>query len=76
MQAVWTKPFMRQGVAMASALGDGHNVVANMGAGGKVSLAAKKSSASVTDADVYACKGFVQTIDSVLIPWDMKGYGI
>jgi hypothetical protein len=38
-QAVWTKAFMRQGVAMGSALGDGHGVVANTDAAGKVTLA-------------------------------------
>lgn len=74
--AVWTRPFMRRNVAMPTLLGEGHPIIAQQDEStGRVTLDSPRSRAGVTEADVYACKGYVQVLDTVLIPWDMKGYG-
>ncbi|KAG2427944.1 hypothetical protein HXX76_011931 [Chlamydomonas incerta] len=78
LNATWTAPFMRRGVRMWTAVssgGDSSQVTADVDAGsGTVYLTSPKAKAKVLEKDVYACKGFVQVIDSVLVPWAMTGY--
>eukprot|EP00198_Chlamydomonas_reinhardtii_P002139 XP_001691475.1 predicted protein [Chlamydomonas reinhardtii] len=76
LNATWTAPFMRRGVKMwtsvsaSSAPGGGpHMITADVDTGsGTVYLSSPKAKAKVVEKDVYACKGFVQVIDTVLVP--------
>ncbi|EFJ47574.1 hypothetical protein VOLCADRAFT_117809 [Volvox carteri f. nagariensis] len=75
LKATWTTPFMRGDVAMYTAVSNGKTVSARQDANsGKVTVSSPKSSATIIERDLYACKGFVQVVDAVLVPWAMKGY--
>jgi hypothetical protein len=68
-RAVWTAPFMRPGVEMAT-LRDGGRVRVESAEGGRVRLAGGAGSgANILKADLYACKGFLNVIDGVLAPY-------
>ncbi|GLC36965.1 hypothetical protein PLESTM_000523400 [Pleodorina starrii] len=74
LKATWTTPFMRSNIEMYTAVSNGKTVTARQDNGGKVTIQSPKSSANVVERDIYACKGYVQVLDAVLIPWSMTGY--
>ncbi|KAG2450010.1 hypothetical protein HYH02_000114 [Chlamydomonas schloesseri] len=78
LNATWTAPFLRRGVKLwtsMSAPSEASLITANVDAGsGDIYLTSPKAKARVVERDVYACKGFIQVIDSVLVPWAMTGY--
>ncbi|PNH10039.1 hypothetical protein TSOC_003260, partial [Tetrabaena socialis] len=74
LNATWTAPFIRRSVQMTTAVAGGQHSVVGEQEGGRVRLSSPKAAAKVSEQDVYACKGFVQVIDTVLVPWAMNGY--
>ncbi|GIL50951.1 hypothetical protein Vafri_7026, partial [Volvox africanus] len=74
LKATWTTPFMRGDVNMYTMLSGGKTVSAKQDGSGKVIILSPKSSANIIEKDLYACKGYVEILDAVLVPWAMKGY--
>jgi hypothetical protein len=67
-RAVWTTPFFATGARLPTAARGAALEVVGSGDGGIVVKGPGGKTATVTKKDVYACKGFVNVLDSYLVP--------
>ncbi|MEW5313723.1 MAG: hypothetical protein WDW38_005264 [Sanguina aurantia] len=77
IDSLWSAPFMRKNAVMLSAIRSGTRTVGSHtgdNGGQHILLQGAKSNASILQTDIEACKGFIQVLDTALIPFAMTGY--
>ncbi|KAJ9508007.1 hypothetical protein QJQ45_021340, partial [Haematococcus lacustris] len=72
IRALWTAPFMRGGEKMYTALTDGKNQSVPLTAttnseGTRVKLEGARNSGWLYETDIFACKGYINAIDTMLL---------